>query len=181
METVLLKTIHGSHLYGLAHADSDQDWYTVVSREKRGARKKYAKHNITGDQDVMKVDLSTFRHFCDEGVPQALEALFSPVPEVDLLTDFRNSYTVNLPAAVRTYRRTMRNFASDDSTFKKRRHACRLAINLGTIMKYGRFNPTMTEGEVAEATHFAMLMSGEDPMPYLEELEQIYAGTLPTN
>lgn len=151
METVLFKTIHGSHLYGLAHAASDEDWYAVVSRDKRGAKKRYAKHNITGDQDVMKVDLSTFRHFCDEGVPQALEALFSPVPEVDLLTDFRNSYTVSLPAVFRTYNRTIRNFAEDESV-KKRRHALRLAVNLRQMTMTGRFNPRLTAMQVKELT-----------------------------
>lgn len=174
METVLLKTIHGSHLYGLSHAGSDEDWYTVVSRHKRGAKKKYAKQNITDGVDNMKVDLSTFVHFCQEGVPQALEALFAPEPEVDLLTAYRWSYRVNTANVTRTYRRTMRNFAMDDS-LKKRRHACRLAINLGTMLREGRFNPRMTEGEIADANHFALLMTDEDPTPYLEQLEQEYA------
>ncbi len=29
---VLFKTPHGSHLYGLAHADSDKDFYTVLDK-----------------------------------------------------------------------------------------------------------------------------------------------------
>lgn len=117
------------------------DYYEVVSRSTRGTRKKYAKQTIKDGLDSMVVDLSTFRHFCDEGVPQALEALFAPEPEVDLLTDFRNSYRVNTANVVRTYKRTIYNFAEGD--YKRRRHGLRLALNLREMLRTGRFNPRL--------------------------------------
>lgn len=154
MDKTLLKTIHGSHLYGLAHADSDQDYYTVISRSIRGTRKKYARQNITDGIDSMTVDLSTFRHFCDEGVPQALEALFSPIPEIDEITDFRNAYTVSLPNVSRTYKRTIRNFINEGS-FKRRRHGVRLQLNLDTMIEHGRFNPRLDGCEIAQVNEIA--------------------------
>lgn len=145
MDTILFRTIHGSHLYGLAHAESDKDFYTVVSREKRGARKKYAKQSIKDGIDSMTVDLSTFMHMCEEGVPQALEAMFSPTDmvEIDTIEALRRGYRVNTAKATRTYRRTIRNFAEGD--FKKRRHAARLAINMSEFQETGRFNPQLNQ------------------------------------
>lgn len=155
METVIYKTIHGSHLYGLAHATSDRDYYTVVLRHRRGARKKYAKQNITDGIDSMKVDFSTFRHFCDEGVPQALEALWSPRPEIDLLTAFRWSYRLDTAKATRTYRRTLRNFAEGD--FKKRRHAMRLWLNMLEFQSKGYFHPTLTPAQILTCNSYASM------------------------
>lgn len=141
---MLFKTVHGSHLYGLANAGSDMDYYVVVPT-RRGAKKHYAKQSIVDGVDTMTVDFGTWMDFCNAGVPQALEAMFSPVPEVDHLTAFRSSYRVNTAAMVNTYRRTIFNFFEQD-TLKMRRHALRLAVNLVTGVHYGRFNPRLPEG-----------------------------------
>jgi len=39
---ILLKTIHGSRLSGLARPDSDWDWYTVIEGGRTGQK-------VTGD------------------------------------------------------------------------------------------------------------------------------------
>lgn len=167
--TVLFRTQHGSHLYGLAHAESDEDFYTVIANPG-SKRKKYAKQTIHDGLDSTVVSLSTFMHFCYMGVPQALEALFSEEPEVDLLTDFRNSYRINTSTTVATYRRTIKNFSRDgDGGFKKRRHSIRLAFNLRTMLEAGRFNPRMSHEEIVLANYWA----GLTEKPYLLRLSQI--------
>jgi predicted nucleotidyltransferase len=152
--TVLFRTIHGSHLYGLATPESDTDWYTVVANKPGRRKATYAKQSIHDGLDSTTIDLSTFRKQCDAGVPQALEALFSQVPEVDLLTDFRASYRIDTAKVTATYRRTMRNFA-EDNTFKKRRHVIRLFMNLQDMTNKGRFNPTLCSGDIAIVNEIA--------------------------
>lgn len=144
---ILFKTVHGSRLYGLAHEDSDHDFYTVVSKVKT-ARAKYAKQSIIGDTDSMVVDFGTWLHQCEIGVPQALEAMFSKMPLVDNIEGLRLGYTVGTGVWER-YLRTIKSFAlNEENSFKKKRHALRLAFNLNEMSRYGRFNPTL----VAETT-----------------------------
>jgi len=144
MDRVIFKTPHGSHLYGLAHENSDEDFYTVVVRDKRGKRYKYAKQSIVDGVDSLTVDVGTWLRLCDKGVPQALEAMFSPVPLVDEVGALRNSYRVNFDHMRDTYQRTMQNFvvSGDD---KRRRHALRLYLNLKVASRRGRFNPVLSD------------------------------------
>lgn len=141
--TVLLRTIHGSHLYGLAHKGSDKDIYEVIAT-KRTARKRNIKQTIVDGVDKTVVDLSTFMHMVDECVPQALEALWTPVAEVDKLHEFRTQYRVNRAKMKEVYIRTALNFAKNDDV-KRRRHAIRLLLNLGAALEYGKFNPRLSE------------------------------------
>lgn len=114
----VLETVHGSHLYGLATPTSDLDTYRVVARraedysalEVRGSEHFKTVQTIKDGDDVLVTNLSAFLRKCDEGVPQALEALFSPVA-TSLLEDFRQSYFINTAAVANTYRRTIMNFA----------------------------------------------------------------------
>lgn len=138
---IVLKTKHGSHLYGLNHANSDEDYYIVVNNRHA---KRRAKQTIVNGIDTMLIDLTYWLHLCDEGVPQALETMMAPDPEIDLIPEFRRSYRINVPAATRTYRRTMYNFA-EAGDFKRSRHALRLWLNLEDIQRYGRFNPLLSE------------------------------------
>ena len=140
---VLFKTIHGSHLYGLAHEFSDLDYYTVVAPVKR-KKYKYAKQSIVDNVDNVTVDLGTWLRLCDKGVPQALEAMFSRMPEYDELSELRNSYRIGSTNMRDTYYRTMENFVQSGD-FKRKRHALRLYLNLKQALKYGRFNPTLGE------------------------------------
>lgn len=145
---VLFKTLHGSHLYGLAHAGSDVDWFTVVTKKDgttAHTRKKYARQSIVDGVDSNVVDFGTWMVGCANGVPQYLEAMFSPIPEVDRISEFRQSFYVTHGAYAR-YMRTIKSFAlAEDPSTKRRRHALRLGLNLQSIGRYGRFNPTLSE------------------------------------
>jgi predicted nucleotidyltransferase len=140
---VLFKTVHGSRLYGLAHENSDNDFYTVL--DKVPTKKiKYAKQKIAGDEDSMVVDFGTWVNMCTLGVPQALEAMFSSMVLYDDVADFRAGFRAGTGVFER-YLRTIKSFAlAEDATIKKRRHALRLALNLNEMAKTGRFNPTLS-------------------------------------
>lgn len=147
MDNVIFKTIHGSHLYGLAHEGSDEDYYTVLDRGNRGRRLKYSKQSIVDGIDSVTVDLGTWLRLCEKGVPQALEAMFSPVAEVDEISSLRTSYRVGFTNMRDTYYRTMENFL-DAGDEKRRKHALRLWANLGQASRHGRFNPRLTSKQV---------------------------------
>lgn len=138
---VLLKTVHGSHLYGLNHKDSDMDIYEVIETT-RTSRKRNIKQTIANGLDKTVVDMSTFMVMVDDCVPQALEALWTPVAEIDKISNFRNSYRVNRAKMRDVYIRTAINFAHHEDD-KHRRHAIRLLLNLCTAMEFGKFNPRM--------------------------------------
>lgn len=157
---VLFKTVHGSRLYGLSHANSDEDFYTVVTKKPytgRGQGKaRYAKQKINGDEDSMVVDFGTWVEMCRSGVPQALEAMFSDMPiGDDRIADFRRGFRVGTEVYER-YFRTIKSFAlAEDEGIKKRRHAPRLALNLNEIGKRGRFNPTLSAEDARYITDMA--------------------------
>lgn len=157
---VLFKTVHGSRLYGLSHANSDEDFYTVVTKKPyagRGQGKaRYAKQKINGDEDSMVVDFGTWVEMCRSGVPQALEAMFSDMAiGDDRIKDFRAGFRCGTEVYER-YFRTIKSFAlAEDEGIKKRRHALRLAINLNQMARYGRFNPTLTEDDARYITGMA--------------------------
>lgn len=151
-KTVLFKTVHGSRLYGLNHADSDEDFYTVVDKVKT-ARAKWAKQTIVGDEDTMMLDFGTWIGQCQNGVPQALEAMFSEMALVDELADFRAGFRVSTGAQER-YLRTITSFCMTQDP-KRKRHGLRLALNMYDFRRAGRFNPTLTPNEVDWVTEQA--------------------------
>lgn len=162
---ILFRTIHGSRLYNLANEHSDEDYFTVLAnRPKRRAR--YAKQTIIGEIDSLVMDLSTFMRYCDMGVPQALEAMFSPFPEESKIEDLRWAYRPNLANMRDRYVRTIKAFALSDD-FKRRRHAFRLCLNLTEAMDTGRFNPWLMPTDAARIT----MRAGR--MDYLEILERM--------
>lgn len=160
MREVLFKTVHGSRLYGLAHANSDEDFYTVVTKKPytgRGQGKaRYAKQTINDEEDSMVVDFGTWVEMCRSGVPQALEAMFSQMPiGDDRIADFRSDFRVGTEVFER-YFRTIKSFAlMEDDGIKKRRHALRLALNLNEMARTGRFNPTLNAEDARYITSMA--------------------------
>lgn len=162
MRETLFKTVHGSRLYGLAHAGSDEDFYTVVTKKQtdtrfgKQTRARYAKQKIDGDLDSMVVDFGTWVEMCRSGVPQALEAMFSNMTVgEDRIADFRSGYRVGTEVYER-YLRTIKSFAlAEDDTIKKRRHALRLALNMREMAKTGRFNPTLSREDAEYVTQYA--------------------------
>lgn len=159
---VLFKTVHGSRLYGLAHAGSDEDFYTVVTKKPadtrfgRQVKARYAKQKINGDEDSMVVDFGTWVEMCKSGVPQALEAMFSDMTiEDDKIADFRRSFRCGTQVYER-YFRTIKSFSlSEDDTTKRRRHALRLALNLNEMARAGRFHPTLSPEDARYITDMA--------------------------
>lgn len=135
-----MSTPAGSHLYGLAHAGSDNDTFEVwLGRRTR--------QSMQGADDVLRVSYDDFVKGVAKGVPQFLEALYSPYKTVNKLEHLKLH-----PAywtAVNTYLRTIKSFWRDDPTaprdFKLRRHSARLAWNLEEFMQKGYFNPVLDE------------------------------------
>lgn len=150
---ILFKTVHGSHLYGLAHEGSDNDFYTVLDKQKN-ARAKYARQKIYSDgTDSMVVDFGTWLMQCESGVPQALEAMFSQSAMIDEIPEFRAGYQVRTSAAPR-YLRTITSFCYTQD-FKRKRHGLRLALNMYDFSHTGRFNPLLSDNEADFVTENA--------------------------
>lgn len=168
---ILFKTPHGSRLYGMAHATSDEDWYTVVVKPPT-KKKKYSTHKIIDNDDSVVVDLGTWLTLCDKGVPQALEAMFSEQSCVDKLSALRAGYRAG-PAAYDTYLRTIKSFAMQDE-FKPKRHALRLALNLREIRGRGRFNPTLEPHQVDILSNWATIYDAEECYRRAKELAWSY-------
>lgn len=151
-KTILFKTIHGSRLYGLAHENSDEDFYVVLDKVKT-ARAKYAKQKISGTEDSMTVDFGTWLGQVTSGVPQACEAMFSQMAIVDHIADFRAGFRIGTGALER-YLRTITSFCMAQDP-KRKRHGLRLALNTYDWRGTGRFNPTLTPNEVDFVTEVA--------------------------
>lgn len=168
---VLFKTVHGSRLYGLAHENSDHDFYTVVSKVKT-AKAKYAKQSIIDGVDSTVVDFGTWLHQCEIGVPQALEAMFSEQALVDKIEPFRLGYRGGSQCWDR-YLRTIKSFAMDEeNNFKKKRHALRLALNLNHLMRHGRFNPTLS---AEDADLLSIAADGSQENVYATAMYMVWA------
>lgn len=140
---LLLRTVHGSHLYGLNHKDSDYDTFEVYENQIGRIKARNAKQSITDDDDVVRTDLSTFMLYATKGVPQYLEAMWSTMADVDHISDMRYAFQPDLYETERTYVRTIKNFVKEGS-YKRRRHAWRLHLNLSELHGTGQFNPTLT-------------------------------------
>lgn len=155
---VLFHTVHGSHLYGTSHAGSDRDYFTVYSNvegrsKARNAKQGFAVNELGETTDTMKTDLSTFMLYCQQGVPQYLEALYSRVPTVDALGQpFRLSFTPTLGEAMNKYRRTINAFYEQDD-YKHRRHAWRLWFNMNAIGAGVVFNPELSQMQLEYIDH----------------------------
>jgi hypothetical protein len=143
---VLLKTIHGSKLYGTNHSGSDEDWYYVTEHGK--ARHKKVTTATGQELDVVVIGLSTFNKELEKGTHQALEALFSTqstyAPGWRTMFDQMTVYSSKVDD---TYRRTIRNLSTSDDT-KLRRHAVRMTFSLISLRDFGRFDPTLTKLEL---------------------------------
>ena len=155
MTRTILKTVHGSYLYGLNHSDSDRDFFRVVPGDARTV------HKVAGKIDITQMSLERFLTNVYKGSHQSCEALFSPLAEVD--PQYRPLF-----AAIRItgsdvfarYRRTIRAFSF--GTDKQRRHAVRLGFNLSDLERYSRFNPVLTDNQKLKVYALSKLYSGTD-------------------
>lgn len=169
-DTVLFQTIHGSKLYGLSHADSDDDYYRITPT-RYVTRKLNAKHKITGDEDVVTVDFASFTKLCQEGSPQALEAMFSRKAVSPFFESYRKNWFASDPNVVAKYIRTIHSFSLNETEKqeKYRRHALRLSFNLDELVHTGRFNPTLSPQQVRIVKTLAL----KDKESYLTELNAV--------
>ena len=156
----LLLTVHGSHLYGLSHENSDMDFYRVVAKDPEvnsfgHVRKRNALQTVAGGIDDAVFDWKTFAIHAHNGVPQALEAMFSPVATVDVLSAYRAGFHASVQSMSTRYIHAIEKFASFE--FKRRRHSLRYALNLReAIAQNGRFNPVLSEADALMITEMAM-------------------------
>ena len=159
--SILLRTVHGSHLYGLSKPGSDLDYYVVVD----GKNKKVNKQTIVNGVDTNVVCLDTFLSLCQKGVPQALEALYSPYATVDGIPYIRHTFYAHGSVVESTYRRTIKNFWDDRrgmDTFKVRRHALRLMLNLKDIREYGKIYPVLSIEQISLISGLALRENGRE-------------------
>lgn len=159
----LFRTIHGSHLYGMATDFSDRDYYEVVP-DNPSLRDHFCQQTIKDGIDVTVIDLSTWLHYVEIGVPQACEAMFSTKADIDTLGALRRSYRLTSTAWDR-YLRTAINFAQHEGDFKRIRHGYRLALNLRDIYEKGRFEPTLDADQIQFVNDMTMatLFHGLNP------------------
>lgn len=152
MAEVIFSTVHGSHLYGMAGPHSDVDSFTVTTSTAR------ARQNKVGDADTTFIGWDTFLEYCFTGSHQSLEALFSPYkmwnPEYLYYLPMLDGMRAGGSAVLSKYGRTVTKFAHAQD-FKRRRHACRLWLNMQRLRQDGRFNPVMTPEEILWATELA--------------------------
>lgn len=169
-DTVLFKTIHGSRLYGLAHANSDEDYY-VVTPTTRTKKALNAKHRMEGVLDTVTTDFASFSRMAQLGVPQALEAMFSKKSTSPFFESYRSGWFASDPEVVDRYIRTIHAFSMDESDkqVKYRRHALRLSLNLDELVHTGRFNPTLNRRDVRYVQKAAEYSKEQ----YLKELNAV--------
>lgn len=137
---ILYKTIVGSRLYGTHRESSDYDWLEVHSSMRSRPRQV-----IQGDDDTIKVTLSTFMTLASEGRHQYLEAMFAPKTDIDMFYDMRRNFYPDTAKTVNLYRRTIFKFG--DHKMRKRdkamQTALRMTYNLEEFLEKGRFNPEL--------------------------------------
>lgn len=168
MSEIIFTTIHGSHLYGMAGPNSDLDTYTVTTSTAR------AKQKVVDGLDTTVIGWESFIEYAFSGSHQSVEAMFSPYkewhsrPELQAMLD---GYRITGDSVLSKYRRTINAFAHADD-FKRRRHACRLWLNMQELRWRGRFNPRMNPDEIRWATTMATAnITGDELAEYLREGE----------
>lgn len=139
---IVLSTVHGSHLYGLAHPGSDLDLYVVVHEQAHPTQQ------ITDGADVTVIGLKGFLEQATKGVPQSLEALYSPVANYDAAWEpFLRSWVSGGPQVLHTFDRTIAAFRKVRVTPKRLVHAERIAIERDQLVRYCRLFPRLSNAE----------------------------------
>ncbi len=159
----LFRTIHGSRLYGTHHIDSDFDSFIVVA-DNPTLKGRYARQSIKGTSDVVITDFSTFVRYAGNGVPQFVEAMFSRIPALDRISEYRAAFRPDSYKLEDTYLRTIRNF-HEKGGLKFLRHSYRLTLNLIDFRNRGRFDPTLSDQQIH--TLELMMYDLKDPFDYL--------------
>lgn len=172
MSVLIFRTVHGSHLYGLDHAESDMDVYEVY--EGQGIHLNQTIN--TRGLDIVVGTLEAFTRRALTGSHQSVEAMFSPVKEFgpgmrEKYGAYLDGFRVTGGDVFEKYERTIRKFAFADE-FKRRRHAVRLGINLRDLRAFGRFNPRLSESDGDFATYVAGEFSGTGIIAQIQMLNR---------
>lgn len=150
---LIFRTVHGSHLYGLAHKDSDMDFYDVYEGKTRSLTQ-----NINEGIDVVSGTLDAFLKRAYSGSHQSVEAIFSQEKQwapgmEEKWGPMIDGVRVGGSGVFKKYERTIKKFSYGD--FKRRRHAVRLAFNLAQLRRSGRFNPRLDTEDAFLANKWA--------------------------
>lgn len=137
---LLYRTLVGSRLYGTNRPNSDYDWMEVYSSMRVKPRQV-----IQGEDDTIKVTLSTFMTLASEGRHQYLEAMFAPRTDVDIFYDMRSNFYPDTAKTVNLYRRTINKFGDHKARKKDKamQAALRMTYNLEELLDTGQFNPVL--------------------------------------
>lgn len=147
---LLLDAVIGSHLYGLAHSESDIDRYRVLTTG-HPTKHRYSK---SGD-DVIKASLSAFAKKAWDGSHQALDAMFSPDEFVscDVLRAYRKQFKAGreaYKAILRASKGFILTHTGDSYDHRKRRrHGVRLLYCLEDLQATGQYNPRLSKDRLA--------------------------------
>lgn len=147
-DDVIFATVHGSYLYGTAHAESDLDFYVVVEGGE-------SKKEIFGTQNGYVIDVSQkpvedFVRLLQEGTHEAVEALYSPYSvwdESSAWYSFLKSQKVNLALFAKKHLSAADSFrelagAKPEEAKKFLAHADRLENNVEeAYANNGFYNP----------------------------------------
>lgn len=154
---LIFETVHGSHLYGWAHEGSDMDIFRVTDSTSPKALQKHE-----GGYDIVTVGFSAFLTRALSGSHQSVEALFSreKVWYNESYRPMLENIRVCGGEVFEKYERTIKKFCYGD--FKKRRHACRLSLNLHELRKYGTFDPRVDQPATVVANGYAKLYEGDE-------------------
>ena len=151
---VLLATVHGSYLYGTAHADSDLDCYLVVD----GIKNKQSVSD-TG-VDTARFSTTKFLELVNAGSHQAVEALYSPYAVFNSRHPYYEMVQRLQPSVFNFMRKSMSaatsfryrvaeelgvdhpnlipdNAVLDYTQHKRLRHAKRLEAGVNTVLRGG--------------------------------------------
>ena len=159
MSELIFSTVHGSHLYGLVHEGSDRDVYYVY--DGKGTSNKL-RQTMKGDDDSVRGTLDAFLNRAIAGSHQSVEALFSKqkVWYDERYRPMIDNLIITGSEVFAKYERTIKKFCYGD--FKKRRHACRLRLNLQDLREYGKFDPELTETQKIMCNAFAKVYEGDE-------------------
>jgi hypothetical protein len=155
----IFRTVHGSHLYGLDHADSDHDCFIVTLEDSGRVR-----HTVNSQWDTARVGWRTFLEHAQSGSHQSVEALFSPrkiyTREGERFRPLFDGMKITGRPVFEKYERTIHKFSHGDQ--KRRRHAVRLSLNLKGLRETGRFSPVLSREEKILVYGMAAEYEGEE-------------------
>jgi predicted nucleotidyltransferase len=158
--TLLYRALRGSRLYGLEHANSDWDYFEVYA-DQLNAGNRRPQQKLEGEDDTLRMSLSSFMDMLDGGHPMALEALWAPesalLSSSPLMESLRASYRPALGTAYDRHRRSAKSMAAEDMnpTPKTKRHAARLEFQAEMLLQHGYFNPQwFSQTDAANMEHY---------------------------